>query len=521
MNCKNCGTILSSTSKFCLNCGTPVENVSEVTSTSVETVTMPPQEQTVITQSVQPTEIPAELFAPVAPVQPIVPEMQPVQSVAPVTQAAEIPAELFAPVTPVQPVDAVTQQVVEPASQPIETPAELFAPVTPVQPVAQPVQVVEPVTQVAVQPETVQAPAVQEVPAELFAPVTPVQPVLETVPQPVETSVELVAPVQPVVPEVQSEVVQEVPAATPQVPTTIPGVPNPVFPDTLVEPIKIEEPVVPAAPIAPAQNSTTVIEQGIAETQTTGLPVGEPKPIPEVTVNPVAPTQPAQPVAPVVEQPVPAQPVSQPVEAPSKPQKDNKLLYFIIGLVIVTAIIVAVLFAVFGGKGEEETTANGGNNTPTTPVVEVPMYDYVQGKFKYRIPTKYTVQEQSGYIALYNNTYYMEFAPVEGYSFATLTESDAKSVIERMGATVITSKTTESNGRKYAVVRAVYSGIDCVFVLDKSAKDYAMVGFGYKLDYTYNEQLETEIISILESVKYSSSVNLESKVDIDLFQIFQ
>lgn len=494
MNCKNCGTVLSSTSKFCLNCGMPVENVLEKPVVLGELSSMTPQTQdgvvepSVTISPVQTNEIPVELFAPVTPMQPVEPVVQTPVSLAQPVQTSEIPAELFAPVAPMQSVEPIIQPTI---------------------------------SSVQAEPTVVQPVQTNEIPVELFTPVPEYQSNLVTKPE-LEFAQTVVPESQPVELLVPTENVKEqsiVVESNVQIPTTIPGVPNPVFPDTLVEPIRIEEQVVPAANV---QNNTAVIEQGIIETPTTGLPVGEPKPIPTVPVAPVTPTQAVVSSMPaVVPQPTQVHPVQQSSDEQVQPSKDNKLLYFIIGLVIVTAIIVAILFFIFGGKGEEETTVNSGNNTPATPVVEVPKYDFVQGKFKYRIPTKYTAQEQEGYIALYNNTYYIEFAASEGYNFTMMTEADAKAVIENMKATVITSKITNKNGRDYAVVRAVYNGVDCVFILDKSATNYAMVGFGYKLDYTYDEQLESEIIAILESVKYSPTSNLSSKVDIDLFQLFQ
>ena len=299
--------------------------------------------------------------------------------------------------------------------------------------------------------------------------------------------------------------------------------PQPIESEVQLTP-PVEAPVAPIQPTAPGieAQATPVIEQGIAENSTVGLPIGQLSPMPTVippqSSTPITPFVTPQPIVGVPNQLSTSQTF---IQQPTK--RDNKLVYFIIGLVVVTAVILGILFFVFGKKedNKEDTTPK---NEPTVnnPVVEEKStYELELDGFVYNIPTEYTAQAQDDYIALYNDTYYIELSAVKEASFITATDDDAKTIVENMGATVISSETKTIDGKKYAVVRAVYSGIDCAFVFSKSTLDHTAIGFGYRLDYTYNSEIEEDIATLVAQVEYNSSANLESKIDINVSELFR
>lgn len=283
------------------------------------------------------------------------------------------------------------------------------------------------------------------------------------------------------------------------------------------------------APVAPIQQNAPVlepqplpvIEQGSVENSIVGLPIGQSVPLSEVI-----PTQSSTLIAPVTPQSMVGvtnqPPMSQTsIQQPTK--KDRKLVYFIIGLVAVTAVILGILFFVFGKKEDnKENTTPKNEPTVNNPVVEEKStYELELDSFVYNIPTEYKAQAQDSYVALSNDTYYIELSAVEDASFVTATDDDAKTIVENMGATVISSETKTINGKKYAVVSAVYSGIDCAFVFSKSTLDHTVVGFGYRLDYTYNSEIAEEIATLVAQVEYNSSANLESEIDINISELFR
>ena len=124
MYCKNCGTMLNATDKFCLNCGTPVEAVPTA---PVEPV---PSEPTV------PVEPVPEV--PVAPV----PEMKVEENVTnglPVGQPQNVPVMPQAPVmAPVEPTPVVPQAPMAPVQQMMMPPQGQPMPGVPMQPMMNP-----------------------------------------------------------------------------------------------------------------------------------------------------------------------------------------------------------------------------------------------------------------------------------------------------------------------------------------------------------------------------------------------
>lgn len=286
------------------------------------------------------------------------------------------------------------------------------------------------------------------------------------------------------------------------------------------------------------------VEKGIAEYETTGLPVVQPNPEPVETTIPVGPSLsateleqqslssvevpmatstpviPGAPIAPLPGQVQPTQP---------EPKKDNKKLFIIIGgILLVTIVAVVVLFMVFGkdkeepkdtDKKENETTNKEPEKEPEVPKVE--NYQLALGNFTFSIPNDYSAEFENDAIVLSNDTYYFEFATQEGATVSTKTADELKSYFEGNGVTVIETKEITVNGEAYLVAHIYYDGIEAVYVYTKSTPLYFIVGFGFRLDYGYDDNLVTEIISILENVEYSTSSNMNVSSGIGNFKSFK
>lgn len=244
-----------------------------------------------------------------------------------------------------------------------------------------------------------------------------------------------------------------------------------------------------------------------------------------------------------VQQPAP-QPMGNPNPAgyPQTPKPaGNNTVVAIVGIIAVTAIVIALLF-IFLGNDDKKTETKKDNDTPVvddgntdTPNVDDededegddiaisdPVYTVDIGNFTYSIPTGYRYQYDEEYVALQNSDYYIEVAAQEGMTFSVVDEAIAQEVIAELGGTYGSSEAKTVNGRSYYVTRFTYSGIECVYVFDKSAYNYAAVGFGYSLDGTYDAAIVDEIISILEDVKYNTSSNLNTtKIELDHSKAFK
>lgn len=356
------------------------------------------------------------------------------------------------------------------------------------------------------------------------------------------TLVDMPAPVAPVTPLVSptADFSVQAPAqnmAVPVQPMAQPVAPvqQPVY-DQMAQQVPVE-PVVQQA-----------IEKGIDEYATTGLPVGQPLPEPVMETMPVGPsladTQqeqvqpepiPVPAVTPV--QVIPGAPIApmpgygQPTQP--EPKKDNKKLFIIIGgILLVTIVAVVVLFMVFGkdkeepkdtDKKENETTnkepENEPEKEPEVPTVE--NYQLALGNFTFSIPNDYSAEFANDAIVLSNDTYYFEFATQEGATVSTKTADELKSYFEGNGVTVIETKEITVNGEAYLVAHIYYDGIEAVYVYTKSTPLYVIVGFGFRLDYGYDDNLVTEMISILENVEYSTSSNMNVSSGIGNFKSFK
>lgn len=352
------------------------------------------------------------------------------------------------------------------------------------------------------------------------------------------TPVDMPAPVAPVTPLVSP--MDDFSVQAPAQNMTVPVQPmaQPVAP--------IQQPVyyqmaqqVPVEPIV-----QQAIEKGIDEYATTGLPVGQPLPEPVMETIPVGPsladTQQEQPqpepipvpaVAPV--QVIPGAPIApmpgygQPTQP--EPKKDNKKLFIIIGgIILVTIVAVVVLFMVFGkdkeepkdtDKKENDTTNKEPEKEPEVPTVE--NYQLTFGNFIFSIPNDYSAEFANDAIVLSNDTYYFEFAAQEGATVSTKTADELKSYFEGNGLTVIETKEITVNGEAYLVAHVYYDGIEAVYVYTKSTPLYFIVGFGFRLDYGYDDNLVTEMISILENVEYSTSSNMNVSSGIENFKSFK
>lgn len=140
MNCKNCGTVLNATDKFCLNCGTPVDLPAPAA--PVTTLVQPTPEQMV-------QMAPVAQEVPMAPVQPVMP--QPIEAgIAeystnglPVGQPAPEPEQTTIPVGPSLSMNngVVQQEPVVPMATPTHVipgapvaPTPGYVPPTPVEP---------------------------------------------------------------------------------------------------------------------------------------------------------------------------------------------------------------------------------------------------------------------------------------------------------------------------------------------------------------------------------------------------
>lgn len=282
-----------------------------------------------------------------------------------------------------------------------------------------------------------------------------------------------------------------------------------------------EVPVVPVQPMTPQP-----IEAGIAEYNPSGLPVGQPAPEPEQSTIPVGPSLPVGNVAPIQPAPVeiiPGAPVAptpgfvQPVQ-PVQPdqKKDNKKLFIIIGgILLFTAVVVVVLFVVFG-KDKEKSEDNDKKDNDTNvkePAPEVPAastYQVSLGKFVFNIPTTYESELNTDYISLTDGTYYLEVKPFDGFTLMNVTKDEISSYLATNGITVVSVEEKTVNGNVYFVAHSYDSGIECTYIFTKSTAFYYLIGFGAKVDYTYGEDVVTELISVLEDIEYSSSNNLNT-----------
>lgn len=267
------------------------------------------------------------------------------------------------------------------------------------------------------------------------------------------------------------------------------------------------------------QNLNNTVEQSTVNPVSV-MPVEQPA-VTQDLVMPVGQPQMNNMVQPQYQQPnmnvLPQQPQVAPMGTMpvAQPKKDNKLVFIIIGIVAVTAVIIAIMFFVLGGDSDEkEPVAKEDNNVvekepqkeeekePTTSSLTVE-------NFTYNYPETYESEKHDGYVSFISDAYYIELAVNEGVSFSVLDAESAQTAVEGIGATVVSSQIKTINGNSYIVVRANYNGVECVFLYSKSTLNYGITGYGFKLDYTYDEQIEVEIASFAENVIYNSSSSNE------------
>ena len=347
------------------------------------------------------------------------------------------------------------------------------------------------------------------------------------------TPVDMPAPVAPVTPLVAPATMTS--GQMPEQPMVQPVQQVPVVPEQ-----PMVQPVVQPMPVQPVEQQP--VEKGIEEYATTGLPVGQPMPEPVETTIPVGPslsaTEQAQPTPTVVEVPavtptpvIPGAPIApmngnvQP-EQPA-PKNDNKKLFIIIGgILLVTVVAVVVLVLVLGKDKEEakdtdkkdnETSNKETEKEPTIEEPKVETYQLTLGKFLFNIPTEYISSLEDGYIALESDDYYFEIKPFDGYTISATTNDDITEYLTGLSVTVIGVEEKTVNGKAYVVANGYYNGVECAFVFTKSTTLYYLFGYGAKQDFSYDEEVAEELISIIEDVEYSSTTNMNTSTGFGKF----
>ncbi len=286
---------------------------------------------------------------------------------------------------------------------------------------------------------------------------------------------------------------------------------------------------VEAAPVSPVPVAPAVPEVKVAENMATGLPVGQPVP-PMAAPNPATPVAPINatpvvpPVAPTMPGVIPNQPMapSMPGVMPMQPaSKNNKKLFIIIGVIIAitVAIVVALIFFLGGDDSSNSTNDTGkGDNTQEeekpTPEAKKETSAVQFGNFTFNIPTDYVVNVKDEYVSFYNDKYYMEMAPYEGYTLALTQTSDIETTLTSMGVTNINVEEKTSNNKKYIVATGVYSGVEAAFVFSKSTTTYYISGFAYQFDYGFEDEIVDELINIMSETEYSSTSNMDNTITV-------
>ena len=274
---------------------------------------------------------------------------------------------------------------------------------------------------------------------------------------------------------------------------------NPIVPDTLVQPEV--QPIIPEAPVS--QPEVVKVEIPIAEIGNKELPVSVPTPVVE-TAKPVS-----EPVTPVA------------TKTTSEPEQkgDGKAVYAVIGFLIVLVICGTILFLALREPKEESSSNN--NNSNQQQEETVPMNNFKIGKFTYHIPARYTSSIREQDIDVSNSNYFMTFRTLSGVDFTEWSDLDGQAVVAENGYTVIRSETKTYNGKKYLVVRALVNKIDGLFVFSKSTVNYGIMAYGFATNYVYDENLETELISIMEKVEYNETANTNIGTEMEVFDIIE
>lgn len=271
------------------------------------------------------------------------------------------------------------------------------------------------------------------------------------------------------------------------------------------------------------------VEKGIAEYETTGLPVVQPKPEPVETTIPVGPSLsateleqqslssvevpmatptpviPGAPIAPLPGQVQPPQP---------EPKKDNKKLFIIIGGVVLVLVAVAVVLVLVLGKDKDASTDNDKkdneicNKEPEKeekPVVN--NYKLKLGNFKYTIPNEYEVEVRESTFRITSDKYLIKMTTISPSDLSNATIEQVEAMLNDEGISATKSFEKIKDGNTYYVFRAYVEGIDTVTVLSKSTKNYFVMANGYKMDYSYGDDLVDEIIDIMEDTEYVPTIN--------------
>jgi len=322
----------------------------------------------------------------------------------------------------------------------------------------------------------------------------------------------------------------------------------------------IVEPVNTTMQSSQVASVATIMESGIGEMPTNGLPVGEPmtqpepvsqvqpmtqlepvsqvqpmtQPEPVSQVQPMTQPEPVSQVQPMI-QPTPVsqmQPMTQPTPVSqvqpmtqsntgfqtqpmiAAPKKNNNNLFLIIGgIVLLTVGIVVAMFFLLGKDNSNSTSSentDGKTEEKPTPTPTVNTYEVTLGNFIFNVPMEYTSSLKSDSVALDNANYYFEILPFEGNnSLIAVSNDDIKSLFTNIGVVVTSVEDMNVDGKVYVVVKGELEGVEIACVLTKSTSMYYLIGIGAKQDGTYSETIVTDLIDILANVEYSKTHNMK------------